>query len=152
MTRLTVQPHRTHVLFAAALACALCGLSPGSAHAQEEDGSQTLTTSTTTTSVVAMTAGPVMTTSAVVGDEEQETASRVERYLRANPAAVELALSMGAGSAVEDLAALLGVASSEVSVFARGLRAKRDVLRELADPEVLTPERARAFVRVVRGV
>lgn len=107
-----------------------------------DDGGALLlsSTSTTTTAVV----GGIILTVVLASD-----ADSMENYLEDNAVALQQDLSLGAGETVDDLALAFQVAEEDRATFGKIVRSNRATLLELANPEQLDTERARAFVEVL---
>ncbi len=97
-------------------------------------------TSVTTTAVV----GGIILTVILATD-----AGSMENYLDQNAVALQTDLSLGAGATVDDLAMAFHIDDADRSTFGAITRANRKTLLELADPALLTTDRAREFVRVL---
>jgi hypothetical protein len=88
--------------------------------------------------------GGATSTGAAAGAQDE---ARLEEYLRQNELEVREALALGQGELVDDLCAGLGLAGRECASLGRVLREERGILRGLAEPSALTPERAARFAR-----
>ena len=70
----------------------------------------------------------------------------MEQYLRQNQSEVREALALGQGPLVDDMSGALGLTPVERAALGRMLRREREVFGALADPTLLTPERAGLFI------
>lgn len=76
-------------------------------------------------------------------------AKAAQAFLRANRHQLEQDLALGAGRSIEDLASVAEIPREHLPRLGRVLRTHRSELLEMAEPELLTPERAAAWMRHV---
>ena len=86
-----------------------------------------------------------LTTTVGSGAMDDKNAS-MEQYLRQNQSEVREALALGQGPLVDDMSGALGLTPVERAALGRMLRREREVFGALADPTLLTPERAGLFI------
>lgn len=72
----------------------------------------------------------------------------LDLYLRHNQVALLAAAALGAGTVIDDLAELVGVAPDQRAAFARKLRQRRDLLNSVFEP-TLDTEYPRAVALVL---
>jgi hypothetical protein len=105
-----------------------------------------VTVAVATPFLILSTTGDALTSSA--GGEQT---AQLEEYLRSHEVELRQDTALGSGQTVDELAAAFGVGegAAERAAFGRVMRGRRARLLELARPEELTPERAKAFIVVV---
>ncbi len=107
-------------------------------------------TTTTTSGVAALGFGIyrlALTTTHGSSRVDHTKTKEWEEYLRENELSVLESLTLGQGAMVDEFANAFGLDATEQAELGRVLRKERAVLGELADPTLLTPERAAQFAR-----
>lgn len=129
------------LLFVAVVWVAIPSRAFAQLYADDNDNPAGFVSATTTSTALA--AGVIVLTISLVVNRNKN----VQSYLRQNQTAVKVAINLGAGEAVADLAFLLQF--DDRKEFARLLRLHRRELLELSDPDKLDADRAVRFIDVL---